>query len=186
MLVFLQIDPTKSVGSLFGRSAPGETPAFKIDKKRRNPQEEEFPVQAMATLKLSKKCCTWGHRHYDLPTWGQIKTLLIKLKIWFLNKQCLRILKIFLSQCLLCLLLLPLLRLTWLITLISLIYLTPPLLQVVEWTDIGPVDPLMTQYICLLLGEYLEPVVVLMMQVPFLKDGQMDSNGFWCKTMTVT
>ena len=75
MLVFLQIDPTKSVGSLFGRSAPGETPAFKIDKKRRNPQEEEFPVQAMATLKISEKRHTRGHRPYDLPTWGQIKTL---------------------------------------------------------------------------------------------------------------
>ena len=26
----------------------GEPPAFKIEKKRRNPQEEEFPVQATA------------------------------------------------------------------------------------------------------------------------------------------
>ena len=76
MLVFLQMDPTKSVGSLFGRSAPGEPPAFKIEKKRRNPQEEEFPVQAMATLKISKKRHTRGHQPYDLPTWGQIKTLI--------------------------------------------------------------------------------------------------------------
>ena len=75
MLVFLQIDPTKSVGSLFGRSAPEETPAFKIEKKWQNPQEEEFPVQAMATLKISKKRHTRGHRPYDLPTWGQIKIL---------------------------------------------------------------------------------------------------------------
>jgi len=36
MLVFLQIDPTKSVGSLSGRSAPGEPPTFKIEKKRQN------------------------------------------------------------------------------------------------------------------------------------------------------
>ena len=75
MLVFLQMDPTKSVGSLFGRSAPEETPAFKIEKKWQNPQEEEFPVQAMATLKISEKRHTRGHRPYDLPTWGQIKTL---------------------------------------------------------------------------------------------------------------
>ena len=33
MLVFLQMDPTKSVGSLFERSAPGEPLAFKIEKK---------------------------------------------------------------------------------------------------------------------------------------------------------
>ena len=29
----------------------------------------------MAALKISKKCCTRRHRPYDLPTWGQIKTL---------------------------------------------------------------------------------------------------------------
>ena len=34
MLVFVQMDATKSVGSLFGRSAPREPPAFKIEKKR--------------------------------------------------------------------------------------------------------------------------------------------------------
>ena len=33
MLIFLQIDPTKSVGSLFGRSAPGEPQASKIDRE---------------------------------------------------------------------------------------------------------------------------------------------------------
>ena len=49
MLVFVQMDATKSVGSLFGRSVPGEPPTFKIEKKWRNPWEEEFPVQAMAT-----------------------------------------------------------------------------------------------------------------------------------------
>jgi len=38
------MDPTKSVGSLFGRSTPGEPPYFKIEKKRGNLQEEEFPV----------------------------------------------------------------------------------------------------------------------------------------------
>ena len=29
----------------------------------------------MATLKISEKRHTRGHRPYDLPTWGQIKTL---------------------------------------------------------------------------------------------------------------
>ena len=55
MLIFLQMDPTKSGGSLFRRSGPGEPPAFRIEKKWQNPPEEEFPVQAMATLKISKK-----------------------------------------------------------------------------------------------------------------------------------
>ena len=75
MLVFLQMDPTKSVGSLFGKSAPGEPATFKIEKKQQNPQEEEFPVQAMAALKISKKRHTRRHQPYDLPTWGQIITV---------------------------------------------------------------------------------------------------------------
>ena len=75
MLVFLQMEPTKLVGSLFGRSTTGEPPAFKMEKKQQNPQEEEFPVQAMAALKISKKRHTRHHQPYDLPTWGQIKTL---------------------------------------------------------------------------------------------------------------
>ena len=75
MLIFLQMGPMKSGGSLFRRSAPGEPPTFKIEKKQGNPQEEEFSVQAMAALKISKKCHTRRHRPYDLPTWGRIKTL---------------------------------------------------------------------------------------------------------------
>lgn len=58
MLVFLPIDPTKSIGSLFGRSTPGEPPTFKAEKKQRNPQKEEFPIQDRAALKFSKKCHT--------------------------------------------------------------------------------------------------------------------------------
>ena len=75
MLLFLQMDPTKSVGSFFRRSTPGEPPYFKIEKKPGTLQEEEFPVQAMETLKISKTHRTRGHQSYDLPTWGQIKTL---------------------------------------------------------------------------------------------------------------
>ena len=135
MPVFLQMDPTKSVGSLFGRSTPGEPPAFKMEKKRWNPQEE-FPVQAMATWKISNKRCTRGHRPYDFPTWGQIRTLINQAENLVSQQRMPRNPKnIFVAM----LVLLPPLRLTWLITLIGLIYLTPPLLQVVEWTDIGPV-----------------------------------------------
>ena len=42
---------------------------------QQKPQEEAIPIQAMETLKISKKHRTQCHRPYDLPTWGQIKTL---------------------------------------------------------------------------------------------------------------
>lgn len=74
MFVFLQMDPTNSVG-FFGRSAPGEPPVFKIKVKSQNPRDEKIPTQAMAALKISKKHHPRRHRRQDLPTWGQIKTL---------------------------------------------------------------------------------------------------------------
>ena len=43
--------------------------------KQQETQEERILIQAMATLKISKKCHTQRHRPYDLPSWGQIKTL---------------------------------------------------------------------------------------------------------------
>ena len=43
--------------------------------KQQRPQEEEIPRQAMMALKISKTHRTRGHQSYDLPTWGQIKTL---------------------------------------------------------------------------------------------------------------
>ena len=48
-----------------------EPPAFKIERKRRNPREEEVPVQAMAALKFSKKHHIRHHRPHDLPTWDR-------------------------------------------------------------------------------------------------------------------
>ena len=44
-------------------------------------KEEEIPIWAMAALKISWKHHPRWHHPYDLPTWGQIKPLLIKLKI---------------------------------------------------------------------------------------------------------
>ena len=75
MLTFFQIDLMKSVGSFFRRSALREPPTFKTERKKRNPQEEEVPVQAMAALEISKKCHTQCYLPHDLPTWGQIKIL---------------------------------------------------------------------------------------------------------------
>ena len=43
--------------------------------KQQKTQEEKIPIQAMATLKIIKKLHARHHRPYDLPTWGQIKTL---------------------------------------------------------------------------------------------------------------
>ena len=73
MLLFLHMDPTNSHGFLFRRFDLRGPPTFKLEMKQQKPQEEDILVQAMAALKISKKCCTRRHRPYDLPTWGQIK-----------------------------------------------------------------------------------------------------------------
>ena len=76
MLLFLQIGPMNSHGFLFRRFDLRGRPSFKLETKQQKPQEEEIPIQAMAASKISKKCCTQYHRPHDLPTWGQIKTLI--------------------------------------------------------------------------------------------------------------
>ena len=45
-------------------------PAFRLEMKQQKPQEERILIQAMATLKISKKRHTRRHRPYDLPSWG--------------------------------------------------------------------------------------------------------------------
>ena len=75
MLVFPQMDPMNSHGSLFGRFDPRGPPAFKMETGQQGPQEEEIPIRAMAALKISRKHHPRRHHPYDLPTWGQIKTL---------------------------------------------------------------------------------------------------------------
>ena len=50
------------------------SPVFKMQMKQ-EPQEEEIPIRTMAALKISRKDCPRQHQPYDLPTWGQIKTL---------------------------------------------------------------------------------------------------------------
>ena len=85
MLVFPQMDLTNSHGFLFGRFDPRGTLAFKMETGQ--PQEEEIPIWATVALKISRKYRPRWHHPYDLPTWGQIKPLLIKLKIWFLNRE---------------------------------------------------------------------------------------------------
>ena len=46
-----------------------------MEMGQQGPQEEEIPIQAMSALKISRKHHPWRHHPYDLPTWGQIKTL---------------------------------------------------------------------------------------------------------------
>ena len=75
MLVFLQMDPMNSHGFLFTRFNPRGPPAFKMEMGQQERQEEEIPVRAMAALKISRKHHPRWHYPYDLPTWGQIKTL---------------------------------------------------------------------------------------------------------------
>ena len=60
--------------NLFGRFDPRGPPAFKMEMKQQEPQEEEIPVWDVSTLKISRNHCPQRHHPYDLPTWGQIKT----------------------------------------------------------------------------------------------------------------
>ena len=46
-----------------------------MEMKQQEPQEEEIPIQAISTLKISRKHHPQQHHPYDLPTWEQIKTL---------------------------------------------------------------------------------------------------------------
>ena len=71
MLVFPQMDQTNLHGFLFGRFDPRGPPAFKTEMKQQKPQEEETSIWAMVALKHH----SWQHQPYDLPSWGQIKTL---------------------------------------------------------------------------------------------------------------
>ena len=113
MLLFLQMDPMNSHGFLFGRFDLGRPPTFKLEMKQQKPQEEEIPVQAMAALKISKKRHTRHHQPYDLPTWGQIKTLTNQAENLICQQGMPRNSeKNFFVLCLLCFLLLPPLRLT--------------------------------------------------------------------------
>ena len=75
MLVFPQMEPTNSHGFLLGRFDPRGPLAFKMETGQQGPQEEGIPERAMAALKISRKHRPQRHQPYDLPTWGQIKTL---------------------------------------------------------------------------------------------------------------
>ena len=66
---------------------------------KQEPQEEEIPIRAMSAPKISRKHRPRRHHPDDLLTWRQIKALLIKLKIWSLNRGCLRVLNTFSWQC---------------------------------------------------------------------------------------
>ena len=46
-----------------------------METEQQGPQEKEIPIRAMAGLKITRKHRLRWHHLYDLPTWGQIKTL---------------------------------------------------------------------------------------------------------------
>ena len=46
-----------------------------MEMKQQEAQGEEIPKGLMSVLKISRKHCPQQHHPYDLPTWGQIKTL---------------------------------------------------------------------------------------------------------------
>ena len=59
---------------------PRGPPAFKMEMKQQEPREEEIPIQTMVALKISREHSPRRHQPYDLPTWGQIKTLTNQVK----------------------------------------------------------------------------------------------------------
>ena len=54
--------------------------AFKMETAQHGHQEEEIRIRAMAAVKISRKHRPQRHQPYDLPTWGQIKTLTNRAK----------------------------------------------------------------------------------------------------------
>ena len=91
----------------------------------------------MATLKISKKRHTRGHRPYDLPTWGQIKTLTNQAEN-LVSQQRMPWSPENIFVAMLALLAFASPAQADLINHTYQPYIpNPPLLQVVEWTDIG-------------------------------------------------
>ena len=93
----------------------------------------------MAALKISKECCTRYNRPYDLPTWGEIKTLtnqaenLVSQQGMPQNPE-----NMFLAIIALLAFASP--AQADLINSTYWVYIpNSPLLQVVEWTDIRPI-----------------------------------------------
>ena len=77
MLVFPQVDPKNFFLRTFDPRGPL---TFKMEMKQQEPQEEEIPIWAMKALKISRNHSSWRHQPYDIPTWGQIKTLTNQVK----------------------------------------------------------------------------------------------------------
>ena len=97
-----------------------------MEMKQQEAQGEEIPKGLMSVLKISRKHCPQQHHPYDLPTWGQIKTLTNRAENFGLNRDCLRVLNTFSWQC----------SVFWPVPSSAQARLipNPPLLQVVEWT----------------------------------------------------
>ena len=68
------MDPTNSHGFLSERFDPRGPLAFKMETKQQEHQKEEISIWAMVALKIRKRHLQ-QHQPYDLPTWGQIKTV---------------------------------------------------------------------------------------------------------------
>ena len=117
---------------------PKGAPGLQNRDETTKPQEEEIPIWAMVALKISRKHHPRRHQPYDLPTWGQIKILTDKAENLVSQQGMPRSPEyIFLAVLTLLACTSPIRALTnhtyW-------AYIpNPPLLQVVEWTERGPV-----------------------------------------------
>ena len=69
------MDPTNSQGFSLENPTQEGPPGLNIEARQQKSQEEEIPIQAMVALMISRKHHPRWHQPYDLPSWGQIKTL---------------------------------------------------------------------------------------------------------------
>ena len=92
----------------------------------------------MAALKISKECCTRYNRPYDLPTWGEIKTLINQAEN-LVSQQGMPQNPENMFLAIIALLAFASPAQADLINHTYWAYIpTSPLLQVIKWTDVGP------------------------------------------------
>ena len=79
MLVFPQMDPTNSQGFLFGIRPKGAPSIQNGDETTKTPGRRNSNMGHVGSKDLQEDRSR-RHQSYDLPTWGQIKTLTNQVK----------------------------------------------------------------------------------------------------------
>jgi hypothetical protein len=141
MLTFLQMDPPKHYGLVFGASGPGK-PMNMSNKvmtvpQRETPKDEQMEqtTYKMHALSFKKKCSHLYYVKSSIPTWGQIKALSEKDEnILQFTHSSITLENLFLAVVVI---------LTCTSMVSGQVYWAfiyhPPLLRLVEWSERGPI-----------------------------------------------